>query len=40
MLVAFSGHGVQPHEEKGSYFCPLDAEVTNLKTLIPLAEMY
>ena len=40
VLVAFSGHGVQPHGEKGSYFCPMDARVRDRTTLVPLAEVY
>ncbi len=40
VLVAFSGHGVQPRGEKGSYFCPMDAEVTDLATLVSLADLY
>ena len=39
VLIAFSGHGVQP-TKKGSYFCPMDAEVTDPTTLVSLADVY
>jgi uncharacterized caspase-like protein len=40
VLVAFSGHGVQFRDQKDSYFCPMDAELDDLKTLISLSEVY
>ena len=40
VLVAFSGHGVQPRGDKASSFCPMDARVTDPKTLISLADVY
>ena len=40
VLVAFSGHGVQFRDQKDSYFCPMDAELDDLKTLISLGEVY
>ena len=39
VLIAFSGHGVQP-SNKGSYFCPMDAEVKDPATLVSLADVY
>ena len=39
VLIAFSGHGVQP-TKKGSYFCPTDAELTDTTTLISLTGVY
>ena len=39
VLIAFSGHGVQP-TKKGSYFCPMDAEVKDPTTLVSLADVY
>ena len=40
VLVALSGHGVQPHGQKGSYFCPMDADVKDLTTLVPVTDIY
>jgi uncharacterized caspase-like protein len=36
VLVALSGHGLQPEGTKGSYFCPSDANPTKPATLLPL----
>ena len=40
VLVAFSGHGVQPRGDKASSFCPMDARVSDPKTLISLGDVY
>jgi TPR repeat protein len=40
VLVAFSGHGVQFPGEKEHYFCPMDARLTDPKTLVSLSEVY
>ena len=40
VLVAFSGHGVQPRDHKEHYFCPMDAQVNDPKTMVPLTEVY
>ncbi len=36
VIVALSGHGVQLKKEGVSYFCPLDADLEDKATLIPL----
>jgi formylglycine-generating enzyme required for sulfatase activity len=36
VLVALSGHGLQPEGTKESYFCPSDANPTRPATLLPL----
>lgn len=40
ILVAFSGHGMQPAGSKENFFCPSDARAHDLKTLIGMAELY
>jgi uncharacterized caspase-like protein len=40
ILVALAGHGVQFKGSKTSYFCPADARLSDVKTLIPLEELY
>ena len=40
VVLAFSGHGIQPRDQPANYFCPMDADVTDLTTLVPLAEVY
>jgi tetratricopeptide (TPR) repeat protein len=40
VIVALAGHGVQFRGEARSYFCPVDAELTDRSTLIPLDEVY
>jgi hypothetical protein len=36
LLVALDGHGLQFRGERTAYFCPLDAQVNDKSTLIPL----
>jgi hypothetical protein len=36
LLVALDGHGLQFKGERSAYFCPLDAQVSDKSTLIPL----
>jgi len=40
VLIAFAGHGVQFQGEEGSYFCPMDAKLTDRSTLIALKDVY
>jgi tetratricopeptide (TPR) repeat protein len=40
LIVALAGHGVQFKGEKGSYFCPVDAELARRNTLIGLNDLY
>ena len=40
VLIAFSGHGVQFRGEKASYFCPMDARLGEVKTLVSLGDVY
>jgi formylglycine-generating enzyme required for sulfatase activity len=40
LVVAFSGHGVRFKGEKVTYFCPLDAQLSERKTLIGLNLIY
>ncbi len=40
VVVAFSGHGVEFKGDKGHFFCPSDADLTDPKTLISLKEVY
>jgi hypothetical protein len=45
ILFAFAGHGVQFKEdpkdkETPSFFCPMDAQPNNVKTMIPLKTVY
>lgn len=40
VLVAFAGHGVQFAGEEGSYFCPMDAVLTDRSTLVSMADVY
>ena len=40
VVLAFSGHGIQPRDQPANYFCPMDADVTDLTTLVPLTEVY
>ncbi len=40
VLVAFSGHGVQPRDKKEHYFCPMDARLRDVSTLVSLMEVY
>jgi formylglycine-generating enzyme required for sulfatase activity len=40
VLIAFAGHGVQFQGEDGSYFCPMDAKLTDRSTLIPFKDVY
>lgn len=38
-VLAFQGHGVQAKDGK-YYFCPLDADLENIASLIPLEDIY
>ena len=40
LILAFAGHGVQFKGDQSSYFCPLDADLEQKETLIPLGEIY
>ena len=40
LLVALDGHGLQFKGEKGSYFLPVDAELEDKKTMLPLAGLF
>ncbi|MDA1230842.1 MAG: SUMF1/EgtB/PvdO family nonheme iron enzyme [Planctomycetota bacterium] len=40
LLLAFSGHGVQFKDETNAYFCPMDANLKDRKTLISLTDVY
>lgn len=40
VIVAFAGHGVQFKSGKQSYFCPLDAKLSDPKTLIAFSDVY
>jgi tetratricopeptide (TPR) repeat protein len=40
LIVALAGHGVQFRGETKSFFCPVDAELTDRSTLISLDEIY
>jgi formylglycine-generating enzyme required for sulfatase activity len=40
VLIAFAGHGVQYQDEAENYFCPMDAKLTDKKSLISLTEVY
>jgi sulfatase modifying factor 1 len=40
VLIAFSGHSVQFRDQKASYFCPMDADLADDKTLVSLGEVY
>src|SRR5262245_14457952 len=40
VVVAFAGHGVQFRGKEENYFCPMDAKLTDKRTLIVLSEVY
>ncbi len=40
VLVAFAGHGVQFRGGESKYFCPMDAELGDPGTLVPLDEVF
>jgi tetratricopeptide (TPR) repeat protein len=40
VIVALSGHGIRFKGESQAYFCPVDAELTDRNTLIPLDWLY
>src|SRR5579871_5112173 len=40
VLVALSGHGLQPSGSKENFFCPADARPQDLDTLIGMADLY
>lgn len=40
IIIAFAGHGVQFKDDETSYYCPLDADLKDRKTLISLDEVY
>ncbi len=40
VLVALSGHGLQPSGSKENFFCPADARPQDLDTLIGMAALY
>ena len=40
VLIALAGHGVQFQGEDQSYFCPMDAKLTDKSTLVSLGEVY
>jgi len=40
VLIALAGHGVQFQGEEGSYFCPVDAKLTDRSTLLALKDVY
>src|SRR5262245_17958174 len=40
LVVAFAGHGVQFTGSDEPYFCPMDAKISDKKTLISLGEIY
>jgi tetratricopeptide (TPR) repeat protein len=40
VLVAFSGHGMQPTDTNAFYFCPLDTDPFNRRTMVSLGNVY
>jgi formylglycine-generating enzyme required for sulfatase activity len=40
VLIALSGHGLQPEGGKDSFFCPADSNPYKLETLLSLGELY
>src|SRR5579871_5686399 len=40
VLVALSGHGLQPSGSKENFFCPADARAQDLSTLIGMSDLY
>jgi tetratricopeptide (TPR) repeat protein len=40
VLVVFCGHGVQFDRRDEPYFCPMDTDVANRRTLVSLGEVY
>ena len=40
LLVAFSGHGVQFKGDDSVYYCPMDARLSDRKSLVSLSEVY
>ncbi len=40
LIIALSGHGVQFEGQSANYFCPLDANLQDPATLLPLNEIY
>ena len=40
VLVAFAGHGVKFKDREESYFCPADAKLDKLETLLSVDEIY
>lgn len=40
IIVAFAGHGAQFRGSDESYFCPLDARIRNVETLISFKQIY
>ncbi len=40
VMVAFAGHGAQFRGSEESYFCPLDARIRNVSTLISFKQIY
>jgi predicted dehydrogenase len=40
VVVAFAGHSVQFRDSDEHYFCPMDAKLTDRRTLVSLTEVY
>jgi formylglycine-generating enzyme required for sulfatase activity len=40
IVLAFNGHGVQFKGDQAGYFCPIDADLTDRRTLIPTEEIF
>jgi hypothetical protein len=40
VLIALSGHGLQPSGSKENFFCPADARAQDLATLIGMSDLY
>ncbi len=40
VMIAFSGHGLQFKNDKDSYFCPLDAQVEDRRSLVSMGKLY
>src|SRR3982751_3717552 len=40
VVVALAGHGVRPPGASTSYYCPIDADLDKVDSLIPIDEIY
>lgn len=40
VVVALAGHGVRPQGGSASYYCPIDADLGDVNTLIPIDEIF